>query len=95
MLKQIQPAYSFTMLENGIHKAIFENMSAKKNLSQENKSKYIQSFKILLLVESSAWEKTAAFYYSVKVMGKQYEDYANSFHATAGACLQRFNSINL
>ena len=95
MLKQLQPAYSFTMLENGIHKSIFENMVTKKNLSEENKSKYIQSFKILLLVESSAWEKTAAFFSSVKVIGSQYEDYSNSYHKTAGACLQSFNAINL
>lgn len=95
MLTQIQPAYSFTMLENGIHKAIFENIKTNKYLSEDNQLKYIQSFKILLLVEASAYEKLAAFFYSVKSLGKQNEDNAQSFHKTAGYCLDSFNAINL
>jgi len=93
MLDEIQPAYSVAMLENGIHRVIFENLNSIKNLDEKSRNQFIQAFRVLLLTECTGWDKQAAFFSSLPPSFNM-NDYANQSRQLSQNCFYFFNRFN-
>lgn len=64
-LNQLVLGYNSVMLENGIHKTIFENLKSAGFPDQKSRLDYLEAFKILLLTESLASERLSSFFSSL------------------------------